>query len=178
MPTVNFVGEVECATSELAETLCLSWGILPGSRAWTLKSGECSGETHITDTGKDGFAILNHPIDAYYQTTSGEGWPFLVVEIWDKSEPMARNFVGCGCVWMPMEAGKHTLDINIWKPIPTGIVDSLSEIFLPTVPDLKALREVVVNPYLRSKYQTESTGEVKVNIQVTTTQFENHGVAI
>ena len=177
MPSVNFVGEVESVFADSSNTLSVNWGILPGNRGWTLRNGEASGETQIC-TGDAGLAVpLNHPVDVFYETTSSEGWPFLIVEVWDKGETGARNFVGCGSSWLPMQSGTHILDVIIWKPALSG-VESISEALLPTVPDLKALREVMVNPYLRSKLQTNSTGDVRVKIDVALSGFEVHGVDV
>jgi hypothetical protein len=178
MPSVNFVGEIESAFADCSGALALSWGILPGNRAWTLRAGECSGETQvgishdITDS-----VALNHPIDAYYETTSCEGWPFIVVEVWDKSEFGARNFVGCGSAWLPMKSGVQILDINIWKPSAEGM-EYFSEALLPTTPDLKLLREIIVNPYMRSQLHTNSTGDVRIKLNTVLAGFDVHGVTM
>jgi hypothetical protein len=177
MPTVNFVGEIQSAFTDCASTVSLSWGILPGNRAWTLRSGDSSGETQISSCEDNGFVTLNHPIDAYYETASVEGWPFIVVEVWDKSMVGSRNFVGCGTAWLPMKNGTHTLDINIWKPSPQGM-EYLAEALLPTTPDLKLLREVLVNPYLRNKLQTSSTGDVSLKETTVLSGFDVQGVSL
>ena len=96
MPTVNFVGEIESATSDLSSTLSVSWGVLAGSRAWTLRSGESDGETQACEANESGVVKLNHPVDIFYETSSSEGWPMVVCEVWDKSEPGCKNFIGCG----------------------------------------------------------------------------------
>lgn len=178
MPSVNFVGEIQSAFADCSGTLSLSWGILPGNRAWTLRSGEGSGETQVGCVQDNSDSVtLNHPIDAYYETSSSEGWPFLVVEVWDKSDAGARNFVGCGSAWLPMKPGSQILDVSIWKPSAEGM-DVLAEALLPTVPDLKLLREIIVNPYMRSKLKTVSSGDVRVKMNVILSGFEAHGVDV
>jgi hypothetical protein len=177
MPTVNFVGEIQTAFSDCSSTVSLSFGILPGNRAWTLRSGESSGETQISSSDDEGLVTLNHPLDAYYETTSTEGWPLLVVEVWDKSIVGARNFLGCGSIWLPMKSGTHVLDINIWKPSPQGM-EYIADALLPTTPDLKLLREVLVNPYMRAKLHTCSTGDVRVKVNAILSGFEAQGVSL
>jgi hypothetical protein len=176
MPTVNFVGEIESATSDLSTTLSVSWGVLPGSRAWTLRSGDSDGETQACEANENGVVKLNHPVDIFYETSSSEGWPMVVCEVWDKSEPGCKNFIGCGSSWMPMSPGEHVMDINLWKPTGTGL-DALSEYLLPNVPDLKVLREIIVNPYMRSKYTAASTGDVRVKLNVVHSRFDKHSVS-
>ena len=75
---------------------------------------------------------------------------------------------------MPMAPGDHTVDLNLWKPSPSGI-DALADMLLPNVPDLKALREIQVNPYLRSQFLTASTGEVRLKVTVVISKFDKFG---
>lgn len=176
MPTVNFIGEIESATSDLSTMLCVSWGVLAGSRAWTLRSGDSDGETQTCEANENGVVKLNHPMDIFYETSSSEGWPMLVCEVWDKSEPSCKNFIGCGSAWMPMSPGEHVVDINLWKPTGTGL-NALSEYLLPNVPDLKVLREIIVNPYMRSNYTAASTGDIRVKLNVALSAFDQHQVS-
>ena len=178
MPSVNFVGEIISAFADCSSTLSLSWGILPGNRGWTLRSGDACGETQVGSVQDNSDSVtLNHPIDAYYETSSSEGWPFLVVEVWDKSEAGARNFVGCGSAWLPMTCGAQIIDINIWKPSAEGL-GVIADALLPTIPELKLLREIMVNPYMRSKLKTTSTGDVSVKMNVVLSGFEVYGVTM
>jgi hypothetical protein len=177
MPSVNFVGELENVSTDSSCSVSVTWGMLPGSRAWTLTNGESSGESQVSQPLINGMASINHPIDVGYETTSAEGWPLLVCEVWDKTIPSAKNFLGCGSVWLPMTPGSHAVDVNLWKPTSSNGLDILSEALLPTTPDLKALRELVVNPYLRSKLQTTSTGDIRVKVHVVVSNFKEFGVS-
>lgn len=47
---------------------------------------------------------------------------------------------------------------------------------LPTCPDLKSLRELVVSPYLRSQIETDSVGTVWINVNTASAGFEEFGV--
>ena len=174
MPTVNFIGEIDSVESELSTSLSVSYGVLPGSRAWTLRSGDNAGESQTCEAGFSGLVQLNHPIDIFYETSSAEGWPMLVCEVWDRSDVGVKNFIGCGSCLMPMAPGDHTVDLNLWKPSPSGI-DALADMLLPNVPDLKALREIQVNPYLRSQFLTASTGEVRLKVTVVISKFDKFG---
>jgi hypothetical protein len=177
MPTVNFIGEIDSAECESSTTLSVSYGVLPGSRAWTLRSGENAGESQAAEAGYSGVAQINHPLDIFYETSSAEGWPALCVEVYDRSEPGCKNFIGCGSCWMPMSPGDHVVDINLWKISASGL-DALADYLLPNTPDLKALREIQVNPYLRSQYMTSSPGEVRVKVTVVVSKFDKFGVSL
>lgn len=49
---------------------------------------------------------------------------------------------------------------------------------LPSTPDLKALRELVVSPYLRSQIQADTVGTVRIKINTKLAGFEQHGVSL
>jgi len=175
MPTVAFVGTIENVSVDFVENVSLTWGFLTGNAGWSLRNGEGSGETQICALGENGVAILNHPIDALYETTTVEGWPFIVVEVWDKSTVGVKGFCGCGSAWIPPSSGQHTIDVHIWKPSSSGI-DAIADMLLPTVPDIKKLREVMVSPFMRSQLQADTIGTVKINIGATKYGFADFGV--
>jgi hypothetical protein len=175
MPTAALQGTIDSASLDFLDALSVTWGLVPGNSGWSLRNGEGAGETQICSVGDNGVAVLNHPIDAFYDATTTEGWPFIVVEVWDKSTVGVKGFAGCGCAWIPPSSGKHAVDVHIWKPSSSG-ADAFAEMLLPTVPDLKRLREIVVSPYLRSAIQTESVGTVRVQINVTLFGFDSAGV--
>ena len=111
MPTVHFVGEIESGRVDRSVfsqlTISTSWAIVCGNAAWGLREGESSGETQSSVQGDDGNAYFNHPIDIQYDTSSCEGWPFLVCEVWDRThDNKHREFLGCGAVHLPSSAGK------------------------------------------------------------------------
>ena len=118
MPEVSFIGQIEYAASiRDYDSLSVSFAIVPGNSCWALSSGAAHGETQTAAMADDvGRCPLNHPIDVSYSTSSAEGWPFFICEVWDKSEPSTRNFVGCGSCWLPPSKGEHALDVHLWKP--------------------------------------------------------------
>lgn len=91
MPTVNFVGQLESAAADNVSMLSVTWALVPGNRAWSVHAGQASGETQISASGVSGFAPLNHPLDVYYETSSSEGWPFLVCEVMSVSFAIVFN---------------------------------------------------------------------------------------
>lgn len=122
----------------------------------------------------DGKYILNHPLDLIYDTSTSEGWPLFVCEAWTRSEN-ARGFYGCGAIFLPTSPGKHSLDVMLWRPASQGLAN-LTNILLPELPDLRSLRELILNPYLRSQLTVESMGAVSLSMFVTTSGFEEFGV--
>eukprot|EP01035_Chromulina_nebulosa_P022747 gene22747-29454_t len=146
-----------------------------GNNNWSLKNGVVYSETHSSSANNvNGIAIFNHPIEVCYDTSTAEGWPVLVVEAWEKSENN-RQFVGCGSVWLPSTSVDNIIEINIWRPC-NSYFDSWQDILLPTNPDLKRLRELVMNPYQRNQIKTVSAGIVRISVSVVLAGFERNGV--
>lgn len=121
MPEVSFIGEAETVHVKCSY-VSVSWAIVPGSAAWNLYAGLSDGESQTCAVSSEiGYATLNHPIDSSFQTSSIEGWPFLVCEVWDKSEEGIRSFVGCGSAWLPPSHGAHSIDVFLWRPCAFGL---------------------------------------------------------
>lgn len=176
MPLVHVIGEIDnirdCAL--YSDFLSLSWSIVPGNNNWNLNGGIPFGETQASTISIDGKYILNHPLDLIYDTSTSEGWPLFVCEAWTRSEN-ARGFYGCGAIFLPTSPGKHSLDVMLWRPASQGLAN-LTNILLPELPDLRSLRELILNPYLRSQLTVESMGAVSLSMFVTTSGFEEFGV--
>lgn len=87
-----------------------------------------------------------------------------------------KGFRGCGSIWMPSQPGVHSLDANVWMPVSEGLA-SLRETLLPVYPDLKAIRELSISPYLRSQFACEDAGTVRLTVSTLSQGFEEVGVA-
>lgn len=96
-------------------------------------------------------------------------------QIWDRSFEEMKGFRGCGCIWLPSEPGVHSLDANVWLPTSEGL-GALKETFLPVYPDLKAIRELSISPFLRSQFTCQKSGLVRVNINTMCNGFDQFGV--
>ena len=81
MPQVHFVGEIEDLNVE-TDFASVSFAFLPGNTSWYLKAGHAFGEsgTCVVDV-VTGDAVVNHPIDNHYETTTVENWPCLILEV-------------------------------------------------------------------------------------------------
>lgn len=47
----------------------------------------------------EGRAVLNHPLDAQFNTESSEGWPRLVCELWRRESAFALGGSGGEAGW-------------------------------------------------------------------------------
>ena len=121
MPSVHFLGELKNINVE-GNLVSVTFAIVPGNEYWNIRSGAAFGETMTTQTDEiQGVAILNHPIDIHYETSTIEGWPCIVVEVWDKENVGHRELLGCGVAWLPTTMENGTMDIPLWHIENEGI---------------------------------------------------------
>mmetsp|Transcript_5209 Transcript_5209/g.8578 ORF Transcript_5209/g.8578 Transcript_5209/m.8578 type:complete len:194 (+) Transcript_5209:122-703(+) len=191
MPEVHFIGSIDSVRGGAADDeLCVTWALVPGNEEWYIQKGSFFGETQISSVSVDGCAVLNHPLDAQFNTESSEGWPRLVCELWHRESVMSlgsgggesvRGLLGCGCTWLPACPGPQTLTVRLWKPSPTlaarGSLSKLADHLLPSVPDMERLRELVIDPAARATSQAHPAGEVAVSVHTLVTKdFASFGV--
>ena len=81
MPDVHFIGKIEHVVVDSYTEVSLTYAFVPGSAAWLLKSGKAFGETHSVVRTEMDSLTLDYPLDAHYETSSSEGWPFFVCEV-------------------------------------------------------------------------------------------------
>lgn len=140
MPQVSFVGEIkEISVDSPSDELSVTFAIVPGNITWQLRSGENHGETCVcVRDSVTGVAGFNHPIEALYDTSTAEGWPMIILEVWSKDALNHRQLIGCGMlhifclpfrysiftefvlgnVWLPTSIERNNvIDIPIWIPI-------------------------------------------------------------
>lgn len=101
MPEVHFVGEIEYCRIDHSIfsniSTSITWAVVTGNSSWSLREGSNSGETQACLQSDEGTSIYNHPLDLQLDTSTVEGWPFIVCEIWDKTfDGNYREFIGCG----------------------------------------------------------------------------------
>ncbi len=175
MPDVHLLGEISFVACE-ASAASLTWAIVPGNNAWVVREGVNYGETQSAIVDElQGLAVLSHPIDVHLQTSAVEGWPVFIFEVWDRTHSEMKGFLGCGCVWLPTQPGRHCVEVAVWRPMSEGwrgLVDRL----VPSMPDITKIRELSMSPYLRAEYSCEQVGVIQLNLFVASSGFGNFGV--
>lgn len=81
MPDVHFIGEIVHAAVDDYSHVSVTYAFVPGSAAWYLKGGDSFGETHAAVQTAHDCLMLNYPLDAHFDASSSEGWPFFVCEV-------------------------------------------------------------------------------------------------
>ena len=185
MPELFVVGEIKQIALETSGVFSIRYNFVVGNENWVLQSGHMFGNTMFNST-KDGEVILNHPIDAYFSTTSLEGFPYLVVEVWKltlenvkKKKKVSwasklenvKEFHSISSTWLPVNSGSHNLTMSLWRVL--SLEDkNYSDSFLPDYPN-DIGRYILEN---REQIVSDSLGFVNVDINIVVSGFQKFGV--
>lgn len=142
--------------------------------------------------------MVQQIFDVCYETTSIEGWPLLVIEVWDRVLEEERQFCGCGAITLPTSPGKHVLDCVTWRPAVTwwasvtGTIVNSTTVNLPVISDCSVgwpdyflnytweykraqVLTTLLNPSERPLTRTVTSGVVRLEVYVVTAGFEAGG---
>ena len=170
MPELFVVGEIKQIALETSGVFSIRYNFVVGNENWVLQSGHMFGNTMFNST-KDGEVILNHPIDAYFSTTSLEGFPYLVVEVWKLTLENVKEFHSISSTWLPVNSGSHNLTMSLWRVL--SLEDkNYSDSFLPDYPN-DIGRYILEN---REQIVSDSLGFVNIDINIVVSGFQKFGV--
>lgn len=115
IPEVHFLGEITFGEScSTASNNCIScrWRIEWG-KSWSSLAGECRGQSQFSLRRGDGHAIWNHPIDLHLISASVQGWPRMIVQLWELDEYGRAGLAGYGFCHLPINAGRYNRRVHI-----------------------------------------------------------------
>ncbi|KAL7482053.1 hypothetical protein ACHAW6_007739 [Cyclotella cf. meneghiniana] len=129
IPEVHFIGEVVEGCGFKDTFVSCKW-YLEWGRAWSFLEGEESSQTQYA-ASDDGVLVWNHPIDVHFASASMQGWPRIVVQVWELDEFGRSILAGYGFMHLPTNPGDHDIEVNCWRPI-GSILEELQSFFLGT----------------------------------------------
>ncbi|CAB1115363.1 unnamed protein product [Ectocarpus sp. CCAP 1310/34] len=133
---VHFIGEISGAEGFGSGISCRFR--VEGGRHWTCLAGLEEGQTHVIhmDYG-DTFAPWNHPVDLHYTTKSIQGWPRVMLQVW-QLDTHGRNVLrGYGFRHLPSTPGFSEVSIPCWRPS-GSMQEETAAFFLGVTPRLTA----------------------------------------
>ncbi|CAM9757050.1 unnamed protein product [Ectocarpus sp. 8 AP-2014] len=135
-PEVHFIGEISGAEGFGSGISCRFR--VEGGRHWTCLAGLEEGQTHVMhmDYG-DTFAPWNHPVDLHYTTKSIQGWPRMMLQVW-QLDTHGRNVLrGYGFRHLPSTPGFSEVSVPCWRPS-GSMQEETAAFFLGITPRLTA----------------------------------------
>ena len=139
----------------------LEWG-----KSWSFLAGDETSQTQHAALDDDGSALWNHPIDVHFAAASMQGWPRIVMQVWELDEYGRSVLSGYGFTHLPTNPGYHELEIRCWRPS-GSLMEELQSFFLGTSSCLVDEQVIFGNAWeKRSQLTTISSGTIKMNIHV------------
>ena len=142
-------------------------------------SAGISNSSHMTGTNP---AVFNHPFQVTMSSPSPFGWPQLVLAVYGINRFGNDQIVGYGATHVPMQPGKHVVEVPLFAPKPESVFQRIRTFFTGLFPELIDCN-MVASGKERECLQTESQGYVKVSmnmkcIQGLLKQARSHGAAV
>ncbi len=171
MPSVFITGKISNISLDFSvyEPISLSYSLVLGSKLWYLKRGNICDESYTISgfQGEDANSVgkpvsIDCPIDIHLETQSTEGWPVFTFELWSRPTQQMHELLGCGMIWCPTVSGSY--DVRLWKP--------------RNPVDLTTLRAYLVRPFTRNQLEADTVGELKLDVFITLSSFEDVGVSV
>ena len=176
-PEVHFIGEIVGGFNFGSGVAC-KFHVQAGKH-WTLLEGEDAGQTHVVHaSGVDDLGAWNHPIDLHYTTKSIQGWPRIMVEIWQLDEHGRNILQGYGFGHLPSTCGTAQVKISCWRPV-GSMRDEIASYFLGVNPELSST-EVLFNKAWeqRCRLVTIPSGDVIIQLTMLARNFGAHNVDV
>ena len=143
---------------------------------WEVLQGVDTGisQTASKASGGDQCVVWNFPIDLTFKSTSAHGWPRLVLSVFGRNGMGMEVVRGYGSCLIPTAPGVHTRYIRLFAPVSASLLQQFlayvtgehAQFFDPKFVATSEGREVT---------RVQSSGVVKVQINVTTVGMESYG---
>ena len=110
-PEIYFIGEIVGGSSPLCkassdDSISCIFSLRHG-QYWSRLNGSTSDneQTQHAYCGNDGLAVWNHPLQVSYVSTSAQGWPQIVVQLWKADAYGRESLIGYGFTHLPSHPG-------------------------------------------------------------------------
>ena len=133
---VHVTGQIESATKLFSHGMQRLYCryVLSYGNDWTIIHGMTSGITQMASS-KDCKTIWNFPIELAFRSTNAYGWPRISIAVYGL-DFFGRDVVrGYGSVLVPTSPGRHTLTLEIYRPISGNICHQFLNWLKGTLPE-------------------------------------------
>ncbi|CAL2042329.1 CBN-MKSR-2 protein [Caenorhabditis brenneri] len=141
---------------------------------WRVVQGESEGQTQTDCPSVFENAYFGHPIDLHLATSSIQGWPRLLLQVWHHDNYGRQEIAGYGTLLLPTSPGKHVLTAGCWRP-KGSFREELMHKLVGGGLQLTSLN-ALEDPSIREKIVSVSAGTVKFELNIITKNFQRYGI--
>lgn len=158
-------GQIKSCTTPKASTMYLKYGFYHGN-GWSLAAGPSEGNTQNAKLDLNNEAIWNFPFTASFKAERPFGWPQIVVSVYGTNKFGNNVVVGYGCIHLPTFNGRHELEIPLFTPASTSLMQKLISKITGDSPTFSSPLSYLSGGDSREVAKTESQGFVRLTLNV------------
>lgn len=132
---------------------------------WSIAGGANDGVSQEARTDSNNICIWNYPINISFRADKPFGWPQVVFSVSGKNQFGNNVVVGFGAVHIPTSSGRFELDIPLFAPQHTSLMQKLVSKITGDSPEFIRL-EYLGSGDSRDVSKTESQGSIKMTLNV------------
>ncbi|CAB3409858.1 unnamed protein product [Caenorhabditis bovis] len=166
-------GQIEGASGFLDNQVSVRWHVSHGG-GWRVIAGESEGQTQTDCPRTFEEAHFSHPIDLHLATSTIQGWPKLILQVWHLDNYGRQEIAGYGTMMLPTSSGAHRLECGCWRPKGNWRQEMMQK-YIGGGMQLANL-SILEDPTERAKIATVSTGTVYFELNVITKNFQRYGI--
>lgn len=173
-PEMHVIGDIDGAVG-FGAGVCCRWQLDHGGM-WEHLSGHLEGQTQVDYPTDGDSAVWSHPLDAHFLCKGIQGWPRLLLQVWQMDEFGRQHLRGYGFTHVPNNPGSYEVEVATWRPVGT-LKEEIATQFLGTTPQLRDIDLLFSKAWSdRCRLSTTSAGTVKVNLDVILRNFHDHAI--
>ncbi|CAI2349866.1 unnamed protein product [Caenorhabditis sp. 36 PRJEB53466] len=115
MAEVFISGQITSATGFGDNRLSVRYQVCVGG-GWRIVHGDSEGQTQTDCPTAFEHAYFGHPVDLHLATSTIQGWPRLLLQIWHHDAHGRQEIAGYGSLLLPSSPGKQELTSYCWRP--------------------------------------------------------------
>lgn len=151
------------------------------SEGWTLEEGELTGVSQFdspADADYEGY-VWCQPIEVQLKAVTLASWPQLEVNLFTVDRKGLKQHVACGTVYLPLEGGRHIIEVPCWRVQRQRAVAHGDSVIAPSKEgSVEPLPTSILGSSDRARLLTESAGSVYLDLNIAIHGFENYGVIV
>jgi len=173
MPEVHIQGQIKGARGFDNRDVFAKWKIVAGSDKWRILDGDAAGRTWLAEQkDEDEMATWNEPLDVSFVCSELQGWPKMMLQVFQTDEFGQVLFGGYGFCFVPTSPGVHLVEMAVFRPRGT-LLEAFAASFLGTNQCYEN-PDVVMSGESRFGHHTISAGVIDLEFEIAIKGFGDH----
>lgn len=161
---VTVEGQVQRCIDPKASDLYFKFEYSHGN-GWSIASGPNTGTSQASKLDPDNVCVWNFPLNVAFKAERPYGWPQIIFSVFGKNGFGKDVVVGYGAVHIPTTQGRHVIQVPLFAPASTSIMQKLISLFSGETPEFINVN-FIGGGESREVAKTESQGTIELVLNV------------